>query len=63
MSAPRKVVLIHPRADDPGLPELAEALRRQGAEVEQHFLTGDFSRVLDALAGDVLPVVVKGRRY
>ncbi len=63
MNTSRKIVLIHPNADDPGLPALAEALRRRGAEVEQHFLTGNYSRVLDALLGDVLPVVVKGRRY
>ncbi len=62
MSAPRKVVLIHPRVDDPGMPELTEALRRRGAEVEQLFLAGNFSQVLDAIEGDVLPVIVKGRR-
>lgn len=56
----KKVLLIHPRPDRPALPELAEALRRAGAEVEQHFLTGDYSALLNALEGDVLPVVVKG---
>jgi hypothetical protein len=59
MNGNKKVLLIHPRADRAALPELAEALRRAGAEVEQHFMTGDYSGLLDALAGDVLPVVVK----
>jgi hypothetical protein len=60
MSGTRKVLLIHPHADKAGMPELAEALRRAGAEVEQHFLSDDCSALLDALEGDVLPVVVKG---
>jgi len=59
MSTPRKVVLIHPRPDGPSMAGLAEALRDRGAIVEQHFLTGDYTQVLDALAGDTLPVVVK----
>ncbi|MFZ5483964.1 MAG: hypothetical protein ACOZB0_07015 [Pseudomonadota bacterium] len=59
MSEGKKVLLIHPRADKTGLPGLAEALRDQGAAVEQHFMTGDYSALLDALAGDVLPIVIK----
>lgn len=59
MSDKKKVLLIHPRADKTGLPGLAEALRASGAEVEQHFMTGDYAALLDALAGEVLPVVVK----
>lgn len=60
MSGMKKVLLIHPRPDRAELPDLAAALRRAGAEVEQHFMAGDYSTLLDALAGDVLPVVVKG---
>lgn len=60
MSGKKKVVLIHPRADKTAMPGLAEALREAGAEVEQHFLSGDYKALLDALDGDVLPVVVKG---
>ncbi len=59
MSTSKKVILIHPRPDRAALPELAEALRRAGAEVQQFFMTDDYSTLLDALEGDVLPVVVK----
>jgi len=60
MSEKRKVVLIHPFADRACLPDLAEALRRRGAEVQQVFLSDDYSVLLDALENDVVPVVVKG---
>lgn len=60
MSDPKKIVLIHPRADRADLPGLADALRRAGAEVEQYFTTGNYATLLDALAGDAIPVVVKG---
>ena len=60
MNGKRKVLLIHPRADQAGLPGLADALRRAGAEVELHFLADDCTALLDALEGDALPVVVKG---
>lgn len=60
MSGKKKVLLIHPHADCAALPELAESLRRAGAEVGEYFMMGDFSALLDALEGDVLPVVVKG---
>lgn len=59
MSAKKKIILIHPDARSPALPGLADALRAEGAEVEQHFLTGDYTALLDALSGDALPVVVK----
>lgn len=59
MSDKKRVLLIHPRPDKTGLPGLAEALRDQGAEVEQHFMTADYSALLDALAGEVLPIVIK----
>lgn len=58
MSEKKKVLLIHPHADR-ALPELAGALCRAGAEVEEHFMAGDYSALLDKLEGDVLPVVVK----
>ena len=60
MSEMKRVLLIHPRADQAALPELAGALRRAGAEVDEHFIKGDYSALLDKLEGDVLPVVVKG---
>lgn len=59
MSAKKKVLLIHPRADKPGLSGLSQALQAAGGEVEEFFLQGDYPALLDALAGDVLPVVVK----
>jgi hypothetical protein len=60
MSKKRKVLLIHPVPGRACLPELADALRRAGAEAEDFFVTGDYSALLDALQDDVLPVVVKG---
>ncbi len=53
------ILLIHPRSDHVGMPGLAEALREAGANVEQHFMTGDYSTLLDALVADVVPIVVK----
>jgi hypothetical protein len=66
MSGKKKVVLIHPDSDrhsgaqQTGMPELAHALRRAGAEVAECFMTDDLAILLDALAADALPVVVKG---
>lgn len=58
MSDKKQIVLIHPGAER-ALPELAESLRRAGAEVSEFFLTEDHTKLLDALQGDALPVVVK----
>jgi hypothetical protein len=60
MSGSKRVVLIHPGPERACMPELADALRRAGAEVEQYSMTDDLGRMLDALQGDALPVVVKG---
>jgi hypothetical protein len=54
------VLLIHPIQGRTCLPELTEALRRTGVELQQIFMTDDYSALLDALEGNVLPVVVKG---
>jgi len=62
MSGSKKIVLIHPDANRQGLPGLAEALSRAGAEVDQYFFSGDYESFLDVLMGDVLPVVVKSRQ-
>ncbi|HNQ04506.1 MAG TPA: hypothetical protein PKH69_07820 [Thiobacillaceae bacterium] len=59
MNDKKKVLLIHPRADKPGLAGLAPALRAAGAEVEEFFLRGDYPALLDALEGEVLPMVIK----
>lgn len=59
MNGQKRILLIHPVPDRPGLPGLAEALSRAGADVTQFFLTDDYAPLLDALEGDVLPVVVK----
>jgi hypothetical protein len=62
MSEPKSVALIHPqggRAAAPALPGLAEALRAQGASVEEYRLPRDVEGMLDALGRGVLPVVLK----
>lgn len=59
MTNKRKVLLIYPGADTSGGSALAEALQRQGAEVEHQILTDNYEALLDALREDVLPVVVK----
>lgn len=60
MNTGKRILLIHARADRASFPELADALRKAGAEVEQHLLTDNYDALLDALQGDVLPVVLKG---
>lgn len=59
MSARKRIVLIHTTPDQPGLPGLAEALGRAGADVEEFVMTGDYAALLDAIEGDVLPLVIK----
>lgn len=59
MSAGKKIVLIHTSPEPAGLPGLAEALGRMGAEVTEFVMTGDYAALLDVLEGDVLPVVIK----
>lgn len=62
MNGARRILLIHPQGEPIGLPGLAEALIRAGADVEEHFMTADFSTLLDALEGEVLPIVVKSSK-
>jgi len=59
MSAKKKIVLIHASPDQAGLPGLADALNRAGADVTKFVMTEDYAALLDVLEGDVLPVVVK----
>lgn len=59
MSAKKRIVLIHTSPEHTGLPGLAEALGRAGADVETFVMAGDYAALLDVLEGDVLPVVVK----
>lgn len=59
MNAGKKIVLIHTSPEQAGLPGLAEALGRAGAEVTEFVMTGDYAALLDVLEGDVLPVVIK----
>jgi hypothetical protein len=62
MTGKKKILLIHPFGEQACLPELASALRRVGAELEEVFIGEDYTVLLDALEEDVLPVVVKDNR-
>ncbi|MDO9226060.1 MAG: hypothetical protein Q8M09_17570 [Pseudomonadota bacterium] len=59
MSAKKRIVLIHTSPEQTGMPGLAEALSRAGADVTQFVMTGDYAALLDVLEDDVLPVVIK----
>lgn len=56
----KTVLLIYPAEGRPCMPELADAIRRTGAECKQFHLGQNFAALLDALEENVLPVVVKG---
>ena len=57
MNDKKRILLINP-ASEPAMPGLAEALRNAGAEVREVNLN-DYSAVLDVLAQDWMPVVLK----
>lgn len=59
MSTTKKIVLVYPDALTRQAHPLADALRQAGAEVEQHFLGNDYGDLLDVLATDAIPVVLK----
>lgn len=62
MTPSKQVLLIHTHPETPDSKELASALRRNGAELAEHWLTKDaasYDSLLDALRENVLPIVVK----
>ncbi|MBV2184275.1 MAG: hypothetical protein KUL88_07020 [Rhizobium sp.] len=56
----KTVLLIHVQGVKHHLPGLPEALEKIGAVCRQLVLDGDYGPLLDALEGNVIPVVVKG---
>jgi hypothetical protein len=60
MSSEKTILLLTPSAAEQMQTEaLAATLSAQGRKVEQLMIEGNYERVLDALAGAVVPVVVK----
>ncbi|MFA5627988.1 MAG: hypothetical protein WCX90_07710 [Thiohalomonadaceae bacterium] len=60
MSKKKTVLVLVPGAAEQARgDELLTALQQQGAAVQQLRIDGNYEAVLDALAGDVTPVVVK----
>lgn len=62
MTASKHVLLIYPTPEATVSGELSEALRRNGAKVTEHIITGEagnYAEMLDALCENVVPVVVK----
>ena len=57
---PKTVLLIHVHGAEQRLSGLPEALEKIGAACRQLVLDGDYGPLLDALEGNVIPVVVKG---
>lgn len=60
MSETRTILLLAPTAAEQArVAELGAALENGGSKVEQMVVEGNYDRLLDALAGPVVPVVVK----
>lgn len=60
MTGTRTILLLAPTAAEQArVAELGAALEAGGSEVEQMVVEGNYERLLDRLAGAVLPVVVK----
>lgn len=56
----KTVLLIYAQGVKQHLPGLPEAIERAGGLCRQFVLDGDHGPLLDALEGNVIPVVVKG---
>ena len=56
----KTVLLIYPQGARQRLADLPAAIERAGGLCQQLVLDGDHGLLLDALEGNVIPVVVKG---